>query len=69
MKLILEFNLPEDEWNAQKAQNAFKYYSVLKDLDDYLRNICKHCDPKQLDAQGCRDKLWEFLKEEGLDLE
>jgi hypothetical protein len=39
---ILKFNLPEEQSEFDITSNAGKYYSVLWDLDQYLRNFIKY---------------------------
>lgn len=45
-KAILEFNLPEETIEHRLAVNAGNYYSVLWDIDQYLRGKLKHGDLK-----------------------
>ena len=42
MKAILEFNLPEDQFDFDTAVSAQKYYGILFDLDQKLRGEIKH---------------------------
>jgi hypothetical protein len=72
-KVILEFNLPEEQDEFDTANNAGKYYSVLWDLDQYLRNFVKYPsdreDPNLTDTMAkVRDELWRLMKEHNLDL-
>ena len=73
MEAILKFNLPEEQVEFEEAINAGKYYSVLWDLDQYLRNFVKypadHEDPILTDTMAkVRDELWRLLGEYNLDL-
>jgi hypothetical protein len=38
------------------------------DYAEWLRGICKHGDPSQIDASACRQKLYELLTEHNVDL-
>jgi hypothetical protein len=72
-KAILEYNLPEEQSEFEEANNAGKYYSVLWDLDQYLRNFVKYPsdreDPILTDTMAkVRDELWRLLREYNLDL-
>jgi hypothetical protein len=72
-KATLEFNLPEEQDEFETANNASKYYSVLWDLDQYLRNFVKYPsdreDPILTDTMAkVRDELWRLMKEHNLDL-
>ena len=72
MKGTLSFNLPEETEEFQNAQNGASYrYSVLQELDNWLRSKLKHEDhPEIISAvyQEVRDKLHGFLQSEDLPL-
>lgn len=72
-KATLTFNLPEEQSEFDLANNASKYYSVLWDLDQYLRNFVKYPsdreDPILTDTMAkVRDELWNLMNEHNLDL-
>ena len=74
MKAILEFNLPDDQDEHELAINARKYYSVLWELDQYLRNKTKYASDdvssEDIEAiQMVRDELWKLMEENNLDLD
>lgn len=63
MKAILEFNLPEDEYNHECAMNGIHYKIVLDDMDTYFRGRLKYEDlPNEVrDAlQAARDHLHQL---------
>jgi hypothetical protein len=69
---ILKYNLPEEQDDFELAVNAGKYYSVLWDLDQYLRNFVKYPsdreDPILTDTMAkVRDELWKLINEHNLD--
>jgi len=71
---ILKFTLPEEQSEFDITSNAGKYYSVLWDLDQYLRNFVKYPsdreDPILTDTMAkVRDELWRLMKEYNLDLD
>jgi hypothetical protein len=73
MEAILKFNLPEEQDDFELAANAGKYYSILWDLDQYLRNFVKYPsdreDPIMTDTMAkVRDELWKLMNEHNLDL-
>lgn len=73
MEAILKFNLPEEQDEFELANNAGKYYSVIWDLDQYLRNYVKYPaeDVPELltDTMALvRDELWKLMNEHNLDL-
>lgn len=71
-KVIMEFNLPDEQEEFENFNNASKYQRVLYDLDNYLRNIIKYTpDIKEenLDLhQKIRDKLYELLNDNGVSI-
>jgi len=73
-RVTIEYTLPEEQDEFETANNASKYYSVLWDLDQYLRNFVKYPsdreDPILTDTMAqVRDKLWELMKENNLNLD
>jgi hypothetical protein len=74
MKAILEFNLPEDQNKFEMVNNASKTYSVIWELQQWLRGRVKYApDGMPQEAydtfEECRDKLNELLIDNNLDLE
>ena len=72
-KATIQYNLPEEQSEFDLANNASKYYSVLWDLDQYLRNFVKYPsdreDPILTDTMAkVRDELWKLMNEHNLDL-
>lgn len=68
MKATLEFNLPEEDDLFQRAVEAGKMHSAIWEYAAWLRGICKHGEPEKFDATACREKLFEFLNDEGIEL-
>jgi hypothetical protein len=73
-KATLTFDLPEEQSEFDLANNASKYYSVLWDLDQYLRNFVKYPsdreDPILTDTMAkVRDELWKLMNEHNLNLD
>jgi len=54
MKVILEFNLPEDEQEHRRCVHATDLCSFIWDFQDYLRTQHKYADP----PEGI-DKIYE----------
>ena len=72
-KATLEYNLPEEQDEFELAANAGKYYSVLWDLDQYLRNKVKYAAedvPEEYTnaMDETRTKLMKLLEAYHLDL-
>ncbi|MDI6785074.1 MAG: hypothetical protein QMD92_00035 [bacterium] len=42
MKVILEFNLPEEESELGQAINGSKYATILYDIDQEIRNYLEY---------------------------
>jgi hypothetical protein len=66
MKAILEFNLPDDQQDFDLATKGMKFWSVLYDLDQYLRTKTKYAPDSlpqdKYDAyQEIRDELRELM--------
>ena len=49
MRAILEFNLPEDREEYERANAATKLYSYIFDFDNYLRGQAKSDNPVDLE--------------------
>ena len=68
MQANFTYNLPEEREEFELHMQASSFHSAIYEYDQWLRGICKHGDPKEFDAQACRDKLWESLKEYGVEI-
>lgn len=67
LKLRFDMSNPEDERQFTLHMNGPKYFSVLSDLDQELRNAYKH---KNSEAAGqWRERLWKLLNEAGVSLD
>jgi hypothetical protein len=71
MKAILEFELPEDQYDFDTASNGWKYRLVLCDIDDFLRNKLKY-EELSPGEDGAYDKtrteLWNLINEHKIDI-
>ena len=71
MKATLEFNLPEDNTEYKLVNNAGKMYSVLWDMDQWLRSNTKYApDTMSEDTYNaylkCREQLQELMNDENI---
>ena len=71
--LIYNLDEPNDHEEFELANNARKYYTVLWELDQYLRNSVKYSsdseDSINTDTMAkVRDELWKLMNEHNLDL-
>ena len=71
MKAILEFELPGDQEDFDMAQNGWKYLSVLREFDTWLRARLKH---EELDGyeretyETIRDELYKCVDGQGVNV-
>jgi hypothetical protein len=73
-KAILEFNLPEDNQEFQLATKGIKFWDVLWNFDQYLREKTKYqsdnMSQETYDAlQDSREKLRELMAENLVSLD
>jgi hypothetical protein len=68
MEVTLKFTLPEEQPEYEMHANAGKLYSAVWDYAEWLRGICKHGNPGDFNAEACREKLYEFLKDNDYNL-
>tara|TARA_B110000285_G_scaffold195782_1_gene226302 strand:- start:11 stop:238 length:228 start_codon:yes stop_codon:yes gene_type:complete len=71
MKAKLEFNLPEDNDEFKLATQGNAMYSVLWEMDQWLRGNTKHApDTMSNDTykayETCRNKLGEIMSESNI---
>ena len=71
MKAKLEFNLPEDNDEFKLATQGNAMYSVLWEIDQWLRSNTKYApDTTSSDTykayETCRDKLREIMSESNI---
>lgn len=71
VKAVISFEYnpeaPEEVDFVDDLQNGSTYKSVLWDFDQYLRGILKHGDPSSVKLEDVRVKLWELLRENGVE--
>ncbi len=72
--ITYDLDLPEDHDEFELANNARNYYSVIWELDQYLRNSIKYASDEMPQAnidtfQLVRDELWQLLEEKNLNLD
>jgi hypothetical protein len=73
MKAILEFQLPDDEYEYNLTRDAWRFKSVLIDMDNWLRQKTKYSEDELSDDEHkayyeCRNKLNELISEENINL-
>jgi hypothetical protein len=72
MKAVLEFDLPEDNYDFQAAINGNNYKSAIYNFDQLLRSEMKY---KELSNETynayewCRKELRKILEEDNLFIE
>ena len=72
MEAILKFNLPEDHAEFQFATQGSNMYSVIWDMDQWLRSQYKYMSDDEYSAdkydtyEKCREHLRELMYENGI---
>lgn len=74
MKAILEFNLPDEQDQFETAINGRKMYTVLWELDQWLRGNVKypldHMSDDEIKAyEKCREILHELMLNQNISFE
>lgn len=59
MKIILEFNLPEDRVDYLTATKGMKYFSMINNFEKYLKEIQKSRE----NSEEIRNKIEEIRKD------
>jgi hypothetical protein len=72
MKAILEFNLPEDQYEYNLVNKAADMSVVLHEFDQYLRGRLKWedsiTDLEYKAVEEAREKLLEMCRDGGIEL-
>lgn len=72
MKVTLEYDLPEEQFEYDVAAKGHDLYRALSDYRNELRAMRKHGDPINYSGyemlEWCWKKLHEYTEELGLDL-
>lgn len=75
MKALLEFNLPEDNAEYELTTKASNMYSVLWEMDQWLRSQYKYMSDDEYSKdkyetyEKCREQLRELMHENGVNLD
>jgi hypothetical protein len=70
-QLLLKFDLPEDQQEAEEAQKAGDYQGALFDFSQHLRSKLKHGELSPVEFQvyeEIREKFWEILRDWEVEL-
>jgi len=68
MEIILKYNLPDEREDYESAYKGLTFKCAIQEYDNYLRSVCKYGEPSEVDAQTCRDKLWEILRDHDIEI-
>jgi hypothetical protein len=66
MKVTIEFNLPDDEYEYRNSVKANEMYNALWDIKNNLRNKLKYGDLSESEyktIESIQDKFFEILNE------
>jgi hypothetical protein len=72
MKVKLEYNLPDDQFEFECAVKSTKMFFALTELKDELRSIWKYEDLKENQfamVERIREKFFEILQENEINLD
>ena len=72
MKVKLEYNLPDDQFEFECAVKSTKMYFSLTEINDELRSIWKYEDLKSNQfemVERIREKFFEILTENEINLD
>ena len=72
MKAIIEYNLPEDQFEFDNAVKSMKMWHALNEIKDELRRIYKYEDLKENQyemVERIREKFFEILQENEINLD
>lgn len=68
MKAILEFLLPEERETYDIHAKASVIHAAMNDYASWLREICHHHNPDDYNAEDCRQKFYEIIRDRELTL-
>lgn len=60
MRAVLEFQLPEEQDEFERAARATAHYLALIDLSSFLRSMCKYTDLSDEQSQAYEAVRAEF---------
>ena len=72
MKAIIEYNLPDDQFEYWSATNSLRYWSALTEIKDELRTIWKYEELKENEfemIERIREKFFEILADNEINLD
>lgn len=65
---MFEFSLPEENDLYKVHCQSSELHCAIWDYAEWLRDICKHGNPDEFNAEKCRKKLHELLTERNVDI-
>lgn len=71
MKMIMEFNLPEDQEEMTTAMNGMKYRISIEEFENHMRSRLKYghlTAEETLILEDLRSKFFEILHQNGVTL-
>jgi hypothetical protein len=72
MKVIIEYNLPDDQFEFNSAVKSMKMWHALTEIKDELRSIWKYEDLKENEfemVERIREKFFEILIDNEINLD
>lgn len=60
-KVILEFNLPEEQDEYEITRSAGKMYSSLWDIQNYMRELRKYDEREEIPKDEIIEKIYSLM--------
>lgn len=68
MRASFEFDLPDENEEYKMHVKASDVHCAVWDFAEWIKNICKHGNPNDFNAEKCREKFFDCLREHDVDL-
>lgn len=68
MRASFEFDLPDENEEYKMHVKASDVHCAVWSFAEWIRGVCKHGNPNDFNADKCREKFYECLREYDVDL-
>lgn len=69
LKYQYDFDDLSDVYSYEILLQAGRLYDALSEYSAWLREVCKYGEPTEVTAEACREKFWEIINENRVNLE
>lgn len=66
-KATIEFLLPEEQSEFEKASNVYRYTSVISEMAGWIRGLYKWSDEESVTVDELREKFYKILEDNEVD--